>query len=783
MVENANNRPEQIDVTPNPRILQMLGEIAFDPWQCIAELVDNSIDAYLSAIEDSPNWLVDNNLDDYTIDITLPSQHDFDAGLATLSVKDNGPGMALEDVANSVKAGFSGNDPLGKLGLFGMGFNIATARLGRKTRIKTTRATDTVWLVLELDLDEMQTKGLFRAQVRYESKEEEGYHGTVVEILRLKKEFKGSLASGGGIGAIKKQLSRVYSAILNDKPLKIRISESEITPFSHCIWDKQREAVLSSGTTVPAYMEINYSLHVCYFCKVCWHWSSQQSVKENTCPACGKENEIELRQRNITGWLGIQRYFHQDHYGIDFIRNGRIIEHHSKDCFFWTEGGEKELEYPIDATHWGGRIVGQINIDFAQVDYHKTRFAKDTQEWSEVIDYLRGTSPLRPKIAEKRGYPENTSPLAKLYTTFRGGNRTGLTMLVPGGQNYPLKGDNADATAWAEKYYNGDPDFQSDEKWWERVKRAESARRSEDADNPDEDDDGDIDTDDPFGEGERDKGEDTNEDGEECNTEHLVLDKELSQRYDFPDPHSTVAPIEITAFRDTRALRVRDLRPAAPLMINTEQAPSQYTVTYHLSHPAFIEFAETPFDYLLIELAYWFSTRQGGGEWTVGKVYHNLKEEYQKSKKLDVHSLGQTALDLLKELKEHLSDCKVKPPEEETHEELKHELTRDVMSTSGNADEVATLLASGEWIERVSDEFMIPVIVKQPELIMDGKFFSTSYEGIPMDDIKQETIDRTISCLKDAIMIKKTANRSTVPDKSLMLRADAALNYLISQRA
>ena len=45
----VENNIERIDVTPNPRILQMLGEIDFSPWQCIAELVDNSLDAYFSA--------------------------------------------------------------------------------------------------------------------------------------------------------------------------------------------------------------------------------------------------------------------------------------------------------------------------------------------------------------------------------------------------------------------------------------------------------------------------------------------------------------------------------------------------------------------------------------------------------------------------------------------------------------------------------------------------------------------------------------------------------------
>ena len=45
---NATFRPEgsPVDITPSPRILRMLGEIEFDEWQCIAELVDNAFDDF-----------------------------------------------------------------------------------------------------------------------------------------------------------------------------------------------------------------------------------------------------------------------------------------------------------------------------------------------------------------------------------------------------------------------------------------------------------------------------------------------------------------------------------------------------------------------------------------------------------------------------------------------------------------------------------------------------------------------------------------------------------------
>ena len=104
--------------------------------------------------------------------------------------------MTLEQMHNSVRAGFSGNDPLGKLGLFGMGFNISTARLGRVTTVLSTRKGDPYWVVLELDLDEMQKTGQFSAKISKEPKDNDDIHGTIVEVKRLKPEFRSSLTEG-----------------------------------------------------------------------------------------------------------------------------------------------------------------------------------------------------------------------------------------------------------------------------------------------------------------------------------------------------------------------------------------------------------------------------------------------------------------------------------------------------------------------------------------------------------------------------------------------------------
>ena len=123
-----------MDITPTPRILRTLGEIPFQTWQCIAELVDNSIDAFLS----------DMSLEDRDKRVTVTwSSDSVGAAVRTIEITDNAAGMSIDQLQNAVRAGYTSNDPIGNLGLFGMGFNIATARLGEETTVLSTRKGDT----------------------------------------------------------------------------------------------------------------------------------------------------------------------------------------------------------------------------------------------------------------------------------------------------------------------------------------------------------------------------------------------------------------------------------------------------------------------------------------------------------------------------------------------------------------------------------------------------------------------------------------------------------------
>lgn len=74
--------PMEPDPTPDPRVLQMFGEISLIQWRCLAELIDNSIEGFLSA--DRAGSPIPN----LEVSATKPTRDD---DVARISVKDNVP--------------------------------------------------------------------------------------------------------------------------------------------------------------------------------------------------------------------------------------------------------------------------------------------------------------------------------------------------------------------------------------------------------------------------------------------------------------------------------------------------------------------------------------------------------------------------------------------------------------------------------------------------------------------------------------------------------------------
>ncbi len=462
MTQNAGATSD-FDLTPDPRVLQMLGEINLSQWRCLAELIDNSIDGFMSAEH------LESPITNPEVVITVPRT---DTPMARVTVRDNGPGMSSETLEHAVRAGWSGNSPLGSLGLFGMGFNIATARLGMVTEVWTSREGDPTEIGVRIDLDELKAQRNFKVARQSRPKATTSAHGTEIVISKLKPEQRTWLARSQNVTTMRKHLARAYSALLSPETgpaiFRLELNGSRVQARRHCTWSADRYVETSVGT-VHAVERFNVQLPPRGYCATC-----MQTLPENevTCPTGSSSCRVVALDRRVRGWVGIQRHLHDTDFGLDIIRNGRKIELGIKDLFEWREGENSEIEYPTDDQRKRGRFVGEIHLDHCRVSYTKDRFERDDPAWDEMVRVVRGEGPLQPLKAKTLGFGTNNSPLFRLYQAFRRTSPQGKNGLWSRILVVKL---NERALEMARLFESNDPEYLGDERWWQLVEEQDSA--------------------------------------------------------------------------------------------------------------------------------------------------------------------------------------------------------------------------------------------------------------------------------------------------------------------
>lgn len=464
MTEPEARNLDTLDLTPSPRILEMIAEVDLKTWQCLAELVDNCFDELRRASEEHPDR-------EHRVDIVLPSSGQASRD-SEVVVADNGRGMTIEQMRIALRAGSSGNQAHGNLGLFGMGFNVATARMGSVTTVKTGREGDDHWTIATINISDMRREDSYRVPIVKEPKDPSD-HGTIITVTNLRTDMIQRLRSTQEVAQTKKQLGRVYSYILRD-PEKNKFSASEfvggmgiplylngnsVAPVLPCIWDPSR-SVTRRGKEIAAVQLIDRPLTDAFACMSCGFW---HSVQPTACTECGS-TDIQQRSRRIKGWLGIQRYNHKNDFGVNFIRLGRAIAVQDKGLFDWEGEFGKESEYPIEVGD--GRVVGEIHLDHAPVNFRKTDFDRENRAWTSMYEAVHGLAPLQPNKAKNLGMERTDTPLVLLFDGFRR-NDPGLNYLVPGNGSTAI---HDRARQWGDDFHKAVPGFETDEKWYAAAK-------------------------------------------------------------------------------------------------------------------------------------------------------------------------------------------------------------------------------------------------------------------------------------------------------------------------
>jgi hypothetical protein len=743
-----------VDITPTPRVLRTLGQIPFAPWQCLAELIDNSIDGFSRADREG---IV---LTTRSIMVSWPTTSATDG---RIEVFDTGPGMTLEQLGKCVRAGYSDNDPMNNLGLFGMGFNIATARMGDRTEILSATPNAAQWTGIEIDFSTLVKQQCFNAPTRAVPKDRATDHGTKIIVTKLDPGTFAELKSN--VAKLRRNLEEVYSPLLEQLGIEIFVQGKVLSPRPHCLWSQTRY-VIHKRQNIPAVIEIDDCLGESLFDSLRNRYlSAEEQDAALVAESQGHElpNGIVRRQKRIHGWLGIQRYSDPTDFGIDLVRNGRKIRVRDKSLFEFNNPVtlKTEVEYPIElASTAGGRIVGVIHIDHVPPTYQKNDFHRSDPSWQEVVDALRGAGPILPKRRKELGYHgDNTSPLGRLINAYRRGDAGTKCLAAP----------NSVAREFAEKFANGHVDFLTDEKWWQAAVEQDRLKADQASTGAFDVDAGDSPSDDvasylSF-------GETTPTITPQVGAANGVVDplaelrnrstriESLSRDYKYT---GCVSPIRVVVYAVNTG-SILDGDSELPCYIH--RSGNQCEFFFNKRHPFLATFPTSPSDLLLLYLAERIKIRDNLPHHDIAALFCDLMLMNFQDRKLDLTCLQERVRAFLEQIREHINS---------NLGNREAELLDCIHESAGEVEETATAIAPNpdllhrfqskatgaiNAVQFVPNRTLVRVIDRFPEEFFDGTFFRGMYSQINLghtqasDRLRGQVKDRILALLKDAVSV------------------------------
>ena len=456
------------DFTPDPKALIALTQNPMMPLDAICELIDNSIDSFSNSI------LHGVKIEHPKIWVDIPKKGELDNNIGVVRIRDNGPGMSADQAEKAIKAGYSGNNSIDTLGLFGMGFNISTGKMGIVTKFTTARKEDDFCTRTKIDLEDISSTRNYNIKAEQTEKPVNFESGTLIEINRWWPDghpnhgFIYKLV-GYGPKKIREELGRRYATILREGDIEIIVNNEPCIAFEHCVWGSNRYVTHKKFGKISAKYDVNKVLTTNRRCIKC-----RAIIPDGvtSCPSCGC-TEIRSIEERVWGWLGIQRFDDKNKYGIDLIRNGRAIRIGEKRAFFEfvDEFQQVITDYPIDGIY--GRIIGEIHLDFVPVDYLKQDFQRSSEEWQRAISFLRGNSSLQPT---QEGADKNESIIYKLFQGYRKVRTPGTTDMYMGywdtAENGPKRISREIEQQYYQKFLAKEKGYYDDSEWWKLVEEA-----------------------------------------------------------------------------------------------------------------------------------------------------------------------------------------------------------------------------------------------------------------------------------------------------------------------
>lgn len=765
---------KNIDITPTPRILRTLGDIPFGIWQCMAELADNSLDAFREC-EKAGCKIEEPRLDIHWSKDSTPNAN------REIIVEDNGLGMTLEQLQNAARAGYSNNDPISNLGLFGMGFNIATARLGDETEFVSATKESSEWIGIRINFSELVKNQTFSAPIVRFPKNSLDEHGTRVVIRKLKEGVFGDLKKSER--SIRRRLEIIYSPILERERVGFYLQGKQLHAQPHCVWGETRY-VVRKHEKIFAVQNIDRDLGDTWFDLGRNRYLSEDEGAVYDIAESKAElipGHIVRRARRLKGWIGIQRYADPSEFGIDFIRNGRKILVAEKSVFGYEnpDSGAFISEYPVElGSTVGGRIVGELHVDYLIPTYQKNSFDTTDMSWRVTIEALRGAGPILPMKRKALGYDgDNRSPLAILANAYR--------RVDPGTKNLFLR--SGVAKDLLKKYINKDPDYLPDDRWYLAAQDADRERGAPSTPvNPGVNQSDDPDLYGPTTDINPVSAPVLNPQPLSALTttrDEIISHSERVESLCGEYAYGATPGIIVTA-RRTLEGNIRKEGSRLPFLVFQDGVEIDFF--YDESHPLLAEYPLTPKQLLLQALAEKFSLRDHGV--SIQKAFIGLVDNHMTDERINFEALKERA-------HSHLSTIRDDLPQ--LLKESTIEAFKIIHSDIGEKEKLAATLINedpelledylkggeraAQALAYVSTTILIRLVEGMPDKFLDGIVFRQPYLSIDFGHegekrLRRMSLEKIVSYLKDVEALLQGG--SATPTKSELIRYANTLTIL-----
>lgn len=251
----SNSEVHHVDATPNAMFLSTIRNSGYNNYTAIADIIDNSLDTDVDSTKVSVNFKGDTK-----------GEYPF----KFINVIDNGCGMILNTLRESLKLGaVTGKSREKDLGSYGTGLKAAGLSLGKRIVIKTKHKDDKFWIAT-YDLDDILENGWNSPTISQGSDEEyelfkkdvESETGTIVIIDKLDAitdsnitQFKNKLI---------KDLSLFYKIFIDELGVEISVNGEIVKSFDPMYRNESFSKRMSSLNEKFTYKDKEISFNAFY---------------------------------------------------------------------------------------------------------------------------------------------------------------------------------------------------------------------------------------------------------------------------------------------------------------------------------------------------------------------------------------------------------------------------------------------------------------------------------------------------------------------------------------